>query len=64
MALSVFQSGDADVGNGIGNSNCCSKPNRFARLTAEAEVKKRYEAAREKRRGGKGNVDKLVLTRK
>ena len=40
MALSVFQSGDADVGNGIGNSNCCSKPNRFARLTAEAEVKK------------------------
>jgi hypothetical protein len=30
------------------------------RLAAESEVRKRYEAAREKRRGSKGSVVKLV----
>jgi hypothetical protein len=34
------------------------------RLAAEPEVKKRYEAAREKRRGSKGAVVKLVPTGK
>ena len=34
------------------------------RLSAEPEVKKRYEAAREKRLGAKGKVVKLVPTGK
>jgi hypothetical protein len=34
------------------------------RLLAEPEVKRRYEAAREKRVGSKGNIVKLVPTGK
>ena len=30
----LVASGAVAVGNGIGNSNCCSKPNRFAILAS------------------------------